>query len=273
MYSPHFPNYAPQKYFDLYDPEKIELPPYKAEDLDDLPDRIRKNMTNRSSQHKELEGYGALKEAVRGYLACVSFADAMLGRVLDALDASPYKDNTIIVFWSDQGFHHGEKMHWGKHTLWQRTSHVPFVWAGKGIPENKKVATTVSLIDLYPTFIDLCGLPRTKNLEGTSLVSVLKNPSSATDRNVFLPSNERGSYAVINTNWRYISYFDGGEELYNIKEDPNEWHNLAGEPKYKPVEMEMKKSAPSSFAPSVTPKNQLKLIIEGNTWHWEKKKK
>ncbi len=249
LYSPHYPNYAPQKYFDMYNRDSIQLPVYKTDDLDDLPQKIRNSMTNRSKQHAELEELGALKDAVIGYLAATSFADAMLGRVLDALEASPYKDNTIIVFWSDQGFHHGEKMHWGKHTLWERTSHVPFIWAGKGIPGNKKVETTVSLIDIYPTFVDLCHLPAVKDLEGESLVPALKNPSRSKDRNVFLPSNERGSYAVINTDWRYISYFDGGEELYNVKEDPNEWYNLAGEEKYRPIMQEMQKSAPKEFAP------------------------
>jgi arylsulfatase A-like enzyme len=273
LYSPHYPNYAPQKYFDMYDLDSIQLPPVKADDLDDLPEGIRKNMTNRSKQHKELEELGALKDAVRGYLASTSFADAMLGRVLDALEKSQYKENTIIVFWSDQGFHHGEKMHWGKHTLWQRTSHVPFIWAGKGIPENAKVETSVSLIDMYPTFVELCNLSKVPDIEGVSLASVLKKPSKSSDRNVFLPGSDKGSYAVINTNWRYISYFDGGEELYNVKEDPNEWNNLAKDEKYRPVMDDMKKSAPKVFAPTVTPKNDLKLVIEGDSFHWEKKKK
>lgn len=272
LYSPHYPNYAPKKYFDMYNRDSIQLPPYKADDLEDLPERIRKNMTNRSKQHKELEELGALKDAVHGYLAATSFADAMLGRVLDALDSSPYKDNTIIVFWSDQGFHHGEKMHWGKHTLWERTSHVPFIWAGEGIPKNKKVNTSVSLIDMYPTFVELCDLPEVKSLEGVSLVSALKKPSRAEDRTVFLPSNERGSYAIINKNWRYIHYYDGGEELYNVKEDPDEWYNLAGEEKYQQIMQDMQKSAPKVFASGVTPKNELKLVIEGESFHWEKKK-
>ncbi len=143
MYSPHYPNYAPQKYFDMYDRDALELPPYKENDLDDLPPAIRKFYNNRKKQHKELEGYGALKDALHGYLASITFADAMLGRLLDAVEKSPYKDNTVIVFWSDQGFHHGEKGHWGKHSLWQRTSQVPFIWAGPGIARNKRVDTTV----------------------------------------------------------------------------------------------------------------------------------
>ncbi|MCU0458224.1 MAG: sulfatase [Bacteroidales bacterium] len=271
LYSPHYPNYAPQKYFDMYDSDSIRLPPYNPDDLDDLPESIRRNMLNRSKQHRELEELNALEDAVTGYLAATSFADAMLGRVLDALDASPYKDNTIIVLWSDQGFHHGEKMHWGKHTLWQRTSHIPFIWAGKGIPANMKVETSVSLIDMYPTFIELCHLPDVAGLEGESLVAALKNPSGSKDRNVFLPGNERGSYAVINTNWRYIHYSDGAEELYNVTEDPNEWNNLAVDENFQSVVKKMKKSAPAEFAPVVTPKNELKLVVEGDSFHWEKK--
>lgn len=272
MYLPHYPNYAPQKYFDLYDPEKLELPPYKEDDLDDLSPAIQKFYQSRSKQQKDLIKLGVLKETIRGQLVCISFADAMLGRVLDALEASPYKDNTIIVFWSDQGFHHGEKGHWGKHTLWQRTTQVPFIWAGPGIPKNQQVKTTVSLMDIYPTLTDLCNLQSNPKLEGVSLAPVLHDPSSAVDRNVFVPSHIRGDYAVINNKWRYISYNDGYEELYNENDDPNEWYNLIGNPKYAHVISEMKKSAPTEFAPSATPTKDMKLVIEGDKFHWEKKK-
>ncbi|MEO0413742.1 MAG: sulfatase-like hydrolase/transferase, partial [Verrucomicrobiota bacterium] len=104
IYAPHFPNYCPQKYFDLYDPDKIELPPYKADDLDDLPERIRKMKTARSRIHQKLESLDAVDDAIHGYLACISYADAMMGRILDALEASPYADNSIVVFWSDHGY-------------------------------------------------------------------------------------------------------------------------------------------------------------------------
>lgn len=154
---------------------------------------------------------------MHGYLASISFADAMLGRIIDAVEASPYKDNTIIVLWSDQGFHHGEKGHWGKHTLWQRTTQVPFVWSGPGIAKDKKVGNTVSLIDMYPTLKDLCKLPVQNKLDGVSLAKVLKKPSTAMKRNVFIPHPERGNYAVVNKDWRYIQYKTGAEELYNLK--------------------------------------------------------
>ncbi len=273
LYTPHFPNYAPQKYFDLYDPEKIDLPPYKEDDLDDLPAHVRKRFTNRGRIHKELEELGAVREAVRGYLAAVSYGDAMLGRVLDALEKSPHKDNTVIVAWSDHGFHHGEKGQWGKHTLWERTSHVPFLWAGQGVARNATVGASVSLIDMYATFVDLCGLPRPDGLEGTSLAPVLGDPSKAADRTVLLPHMERGSYAVMNAEWRYIHYADGGEELYNVRDDPHEWTNLAGDPAYDEVKRRMRDAAPKRFAPQATSRRALRLVIDGDTFHWERKKR
>ncbi|MEL6109066.1 MAG: sulfatase-like hydrolase/transferase, partial [Planctomycetota bacterium] len=109
IYAPHFPNYCPQKYFDLYDSDQIDLPPYKEDDLSDLPPKIKKMKTARSRIHQKLESLDAVDDAIHGYLACISYADAMMGRVLDALEASPYADNTIVVLWSDHGYHHGEK--------------------------------------------------------------------------------------------------------------------------------------------------------------------
>jgi arylsulfatase A-like enzyme len=273
LYCPHYPNYAPKKYFDLYNRDSIQLPPYKEGDLDDLPAQIRIMAQNKMKQHKELEALDAVKDAILGYLACVSFADAMLGKVLDELDASPYKNNTIVVAFSDQGFHLGEKGIWGKHTLWQRTSHVPFLWSGPGIPKNTRVSTTVSLIDMYPTFVELCKLPNKTVLDGVSLASTLKNPKSAKDRNVILPYPKRGGYAVINMKWRYIQYDDKTEEFYNRIDDPNDWTNLAGNPQYRSIMDEMKKSGPTSFAPPVTPKKDLDLIVEGDKFRWVKKDK
>ena len=137
------------------------------------------------------------------------------------LKASPYGDNTIVVFWSDHGYHHGEKGDWGKHTLWERTSNVPFIWAGPGVAEGARTDVTVSLIDMYPTLVEMCGLPKPRQeLEGESLASTLSNPPAATDRNVFLPHMHPGEYAIINRQWRYIRYGEDGEELYDLKEIP-----------------------------------------------------
>ncbi len=273
LYSPHFPNYAPQKFFDLYDRDSIKVPYLYEDDLDDLPDHIRNRMTNRLVKQQTLETVDAVEDAVMGYLACVSFADAMLGRVLDALDSSAYKENTVVIFWSDQGYHHGEKGQWGKHTLWQETSHVPFIFAGNGLPENKTVSTTVSLIDMYPTLIELCNLPEQHQMDGVSLVPTLNNPDEAVDRNVIIHYMERGGYALINSEWRYIHYHDDSEEFYDLKNDPNEWYNLASDQSYRDIINEMKQSAPADFQIDATPRNTLNLVIQDSTFFWEPKDK
>jgi arylsulfatase A-like enzyme len=196
---PHYPNYCPQKYFDLYHPQKITLPPIKKDDLDDLPDKIKKMKTGRSRIVQKLQSLDAWDDAIHGYLASISYADAMIGRVLNTLEQSPYAENTIVVLWSDHGYHLGEKGDWGKHTLWERTSNVPFIWAGPGVAKNKTTDFTVSLIDMYFTFQEMCELPKTRQkLEGTSIASTLADPDKAEDRTVFLPHMHPGKYAIIN---------------------------------------------------------------------------
>ena len=274
IYAPHFPNYCPQKYFDRYEPEKIRLPPYKESDLEDLPPKIRKIKTARSRIHQKLQSLGAVDDAIHGYLACISYADAMMGRVLDALESSPYANNTIVVLWSDHGYHHGEKGDWGKHTLWERTSNVPFIWAGPGIAKGETCDATVSLIDMYPTLAEMCNLPAPRQtLEGTSLASTLTMPTTAEDRNVFLPHMHAGEYAIINREWRYIRYGEDGEELYDLKQDPNEWNNLATDARYAEKMAELRKFAPTKFAEAAPKQNARKdLVIEQEAFRWEKGK-
>jgi len=272
LYAPHFPNYCPEKYFDLYDRDKLVPPAYKADDLDDLPPAIRKAKIARGRIHKHLEQIGAVKDAIHGYLACVSYADAMLGRLMKAIEEGPNSNNTIIVLWSDHGYHHGEKMDWGKHTLWQRTSGVPFIWAGPGIKRGATVDSTVSLIDMYPTLIAQCGLPAVKGLDGTSLAPVLRNPAVAGDRNILLPGMSPGEYAIINRNWRYIHYKDETEELYNVRQDPNEWYNLAGNSDYEKIKARLRAAAPTTFAKTGPSRGEMELVIEGETFHWKLKK-
>jgi arylsulfatase A-like enzyme len=215
-----------------------------------------------------LEELDAVKDAIHGYLACISYADAMLGRLLDAIESGPNADNTIVVLWSDHGYHHGEKMDWGKHTLWERTSNVPFLWAGPGIEQGASIEATVSLIDIFPTLVDLCRLPKDEGLDGVSLAGMLKSPSKATDRNVLLPGLKPNEYAVINQQWRYIRYADGGEELYDIRQDPNEWKNLAGNAEFANVKKQLMSAAPTSFAEPGASRRELKLVIEGESFEW-----
>ncbi len=269
LYAPHFPNYVPQKYFDLYPLESIELPVWNEEDVDDLPDHVRRRMLNRKEHvHDRLIELGIVKETMRGYLAAVTYADAMIGRVLDALEASPYNDNTIVVIWSDHGFHFGEKFWWGKHTLWNRTTRVPFLWAGPGVAKGEAVDATVSLIDLFPTFVDLCGLRPDPGLEGESLKTALRTPEAAVDREVFVPFTDPGSYAVLNREWRYIRYQQGGEELYNRNDDPHEWHNLADDPQYQPVIEQLNARAPKDPASPGPESGRMDLVTDGEDFHW-----
>ncbi len=244
----------------------------RRDDLDDLPPKIKKIKTARSRIPKRLEELGAMKDAIHGYLACISYADAMLGRVLDALEASPYAENTIVVMWSDHGYHLGEKGDWGKHTLWERTSNVPFLWAGPGVAKGAKVDATVSLIDMYPTLVDMCGLPKPEqHLEGASLAAPLADPATAQDRDVFLPHMHPGEFAVMNRNWRYIRYGDDGEELYDLKADPNEWDNLAGDPAFESEKAKLRGVAPGIFAEPIKDLNARKsLVIESDTFRWER---
>ena len=272
LYAPHYPHYAPAKYFDLYNRNKIKLPPLKADDAADLPEHVQKRMKNRDKIRQRLVEIDAYEDAVAGYLACVSYADAMLGRVLDAVDQSPHADNTIVVLWSDHGYHLGEKGQWGKHTLWQRTSGVPLIVAGGPVAQNAKVDATVSLIDLYPTFVDLCGLKKPARLDGTSIAAALRDPGSGEDRSVLLPYSDGRAYAIINRDWRYIRYYNGTEELYHLRDDPNEWHNLADRPEHAGVKQQLAEQAPQSFAPAATDTSALRLVIDGEAFRWERRK-
>ena len=268
VYAPHFPNFCPAKYFDLYDRDQIVPPPYKKDDLDDLPEKVRRAKTGRGRIHDHLEEIDAVKDAIHGYLACLSYADAMLGRLLDALEEGPNADNTIVVFWSDHGYHHGEKKDWGKHTLWERTSNVPFIWAGPGIAVNEKIEAGASLVDMFPTLVEFAGVNDGQERDGVSLVSMLGNPAAAKDRDIFLPGMKPNEYAVMNRNWRYIRYADGSEELYNVREDPNEWHNLAGHPEMEDVKKKLASSAPETFAEPLK-QADYKLVVDGEGFSWE----
>ena len=242
--------------------------------MDDIPEIVRKNHVKRANNiNKILAETDSVDSSIQGYLACISYADAMVGRILDAIENSPNKDNTIVIFWSDHGFAHGEKGHWGKHTLWQRTSQVPFIWAGPGVAKKADVNYTTTLIDIYPTLIELCGLSDDEGLEGESLAPTLKTgiAPAGKQRSVLLPYDKPNSYAIINNDWRYIQYSDGSEELYDIRNDPNEWDNRAADKELEPVKKRLQAQAPKTFAPAGTMASKFKLVPEGETFRWEPK--
>lgn len=248
LYKPHLPWFVPRKYFEMHPLEKITLPRIYPDDLDDIPP-IGRKFALASGDHERVTKAGKWAQAVQAYLACISFADAMLGRVLDALDRGPNRDNTVIVLWSDHGWHLGEKLHWRKFTLWEETTRNVFMMSVPGLTKpGSQCLRTVSLIDVYPTLVDLCGLPPRPQLEGVSLKPLLANPAAEWDRPV-LTTYQRGNHAIRDERWRYIRYKDGTEELYDRKADAMEWRNLAGKAEFQAVKERLAKGLPQTDAP------------------------
>ncbi len=229
FYRPHVPQYAPPKWFDLYPQETLQLPKVMENDLDDIsPYAINLTRLEHVSPTWEwVQANDQWKPLVQSYLACVSFVDHQVGRVLDALDASPQADNTIVVFYSDHGFHLGEKEHFAKRTIWRDGAGVPLIIAAPGIAGGKICDKPVQLLDIYPTLLELTGLDADPKLEGHSLKPLLHNPN-ADWPHVARSSFGPGNTAIISEQYRYIHYSDGSEELYDRKKDPHEWQNLAG---------------------------------------------
>ena len=266
IYRPHLPWYVPKKYFDLYPPDQIKLPEVKKDDLDDVPAAGRKMAEARLADFELVKKTGKYKEAVRAYLASISFADALVGLLLDALEKSSHRNNTIIVVWSDHGWHLGEKGAWHKRTLWQRATHVPFFIAAPGVTQPGSVCNRpVNLVDIYPTLIDLCGLRANSKLDGMSLVRLLENPEAAWERPSVI-TNERGNHAVRSQRWRYIRYNDGTEELYDCDNDPHEWTNLAEDPKFDSIKQKLAKWLPKSDAPSALSKRDYDFDPDSYSW-------
>ncbi len=235
-YRPHIPLWAPKKYFERFDGVDVRLPTVMQNDLDDLSDVGRRWALEAvtAGSHATTVKYGQWKEAVKAYLACVTFVDHHVGRLLSALDNGRFGNNTVIVIWSDHGWHLGEKQHWGKWTGWERSTRVPLII----VPPKKASASfaepgerceqPVSLIDLYPTLMELCNVPQPYELDGQSLVPLLKNPATSTDRTV-VTVFDKGNISLRNRRWRYIRYADDSEELYDRENDPHEWTNVAKE--------------------------------------------
>ncbi len=248
-YRPHQPMFVPEKYFEPFPLDSIQLPDVLEEDLDDLSEYAQKLALYplTSGSHDGVVEYNQWHAAVQGYLASVYFVDTLLGNLLDALDQSKYADNTLIVLFSDHGYHTGEKEHWGKMTGWQESTRVPMIVAlpkscKKSEFTGKRVDAPVSLVDVYPTLVDIINLtPPKHDLDGENLFEVIKNPESR----VAITSVARGSYSIRSQDHRYILYFDGTEELYDKKTDPEEWHNLATDPDYQRVKKNLRKHIPA----------------------------
>lgn len=255
IYRPHEPWFVPKKYFEPFPLDGIQLPPgYQEDDLDDLPPAGKEAGPNRYFAHIREEGQWT--QAIQGYLASIYFADTMFGRVLDALENGPNKDNTIVVLWSDHGWHLGEKQHWQKYTGWRVCTRVPLMIrvpkGTTGLPQGTVAGTScdapVNLLSLYPTLTELSGLPQKETNDGPSLVPLLKNADADWPHASITYLGRPGNYGLSGRRFRYIAYDNGDEELYDIKTDRYEWANLATKPEFAGKLSELKSHVPKKFA-------------------------
>ena len=237
FYLPHLPWYVPEKFWDKIT-EAPALPPYLPNDLDD----VAANRRTPRPFHSLIVDGGQWHEAIRAYLAATTFVDAQIGRLMRALDASPYVDNTIIVLWSDHGFHLGEKDHWQKNTHWEESTRVPFIIVAPNVsPPDTRVSHVVSLLDLYPTLVELAGIEYKSGLDGFSLASFVANPNAGVRGSNFVVTSKATGDALRSKRWRYIKYSNGQEELYDHRDDPNEYVNLAGSEEYAAIKTKLKR--------------------------------
>jgi arylsulfatase A-like enzyme len=238
IFRPHLPWFAPKEFFDKFPIDEIILPEIDTNDLDDIEGE------SPSKDYLNSVKYNKQAEAVQAYLANIYYADYCVGVILDALDRSPYRDNTIVVLWGDHGWHLGEKLRYKKFTLWEEACRMPLIIRVPGMAENgERCKRPVNLLDLYPTLIDLSNLPTNSKNEGKSLRPLLENPKARWD----YPSVTTMGYqnhSVRTEKWRFISRNNGSMELYNHQIDPLERNNLAGNRKYSRIVRKMQKHLP-----------------------------
>jgi arylsulfatase A-like enzyme len=249
FFLPHVPCYTTQTWYDLYPDDDTVLPVIREDDRDDTPrfswylhwslPEPRLKWVREQNQHRNL---------VRSYLACTSFVDAQIGRILAALEEVGLADNTIVVVWGDHGWHLGEKAITGKNTLWDDGTRVPLIFAGPGVSGGGRCSQPAELLDIYPTLIELCGLTPRDDLEGISLVPQLRDAATKRARPA-ITSHNQGNHGIRSERWRYIRYADGSEELYDHASDPHEWTNVAARAEHAAVLAEHRRSLPQVDLP------------------------
>ena len=272
FYRPHLPWYVPQKYFDKFPLDKISLPDVKEDDLSDVPAIGQKMAMGKviygdgakaksidevltaapRSDHAKVLKHKQWRKAVQGYLSSINFMDTCLGRVIKALDGRKDSDEWVVILWSDHGWHLGEKLHWRKFALWEEATHNVMMCVAPGMTmPGGRCDEPVNLIDIYPTLVDVCGLTKKDGLDGKSLASQLLDPKTEMIEPT-LTTHGRGNHSLRSRRWRYTQYSDGSEELYDHKNDPMEWDNLAGINEYAKVKEKMKSFLPKKNAEMFT---------------------
>jgi arylsulfatase A-like enzyme len=247
FHKPHLPWNVPRKYFDQFPLDQVALPPYLENDLDDIPPAGLR-MANMLKDHEAVLASGRWKEAVQAYLAAIAYCDMNLGRLLDALDGSAYRDNTIVCLWGDHGWHLGEKHHWRKFALWEEACRAPLIWSVPGTTRpGSTCARAVDFLSIYPTLMELCGIPLPEHVEGTGIVGLLRDPQAAWEPPA-LTTHKYRNHALRSERWRYIRYASGEEELYDEAADPHEWTNLAGSAEFAAIKADLARRLPRADA-------------------------
>ncbi len=236
---PHLPFAAPEKYWDLYDRETI--------DLADNPFRPKNAPGEALHNWNELRTYAGIPksgplddtqagELVHGYYACVSYIDAQIGRILDTLERQDLMHNTVIAVWGDHGWNLGEHGLWCKHCNFENALHSPLLIYAPGFRKNIKIDALTEFVDIYPSLCELCGIPVPAHLQGSSFTPLLENPQSAWKDAAF--SRYQNSESIKTDRYRYTEYYDDSGAcisamLYDHKKDPHENVNVAGHPDYR----------------------------------------
>ena len=268
FFLPHVPCHVTQKWWDMYPDETLEMPTILRGDRSDcspfswylhwkLPEP-RLDWLEEVDQHRNL---------VRAYLASISFVDSQVGRVLEALENSPHADNTIVCLWSDHGWHLGEKAISGKNTLWERSTHVPLMFAGPGIRPGIS-DQPVELLDVYPTLAELAGLPAPDDIDGVSLRGLIDDTSATRSRPAITEHNP-GNLGIRDVRYRLIRYADGSEELYDIQKDPHEHQNLIASGDLNSVADRLRSAIPETIAPLAAGSAARVLEKREDGWYWE----
>jgi arylsulfatase A-like enzyme len=248
FHKPHMPWNVPQKYYDMHPLADIQLPPTKEGDLSDIPP-IGLKMAKPTGDHAAVLASGRWKEAVQAYLATITYLDGQIGRVLDAYEKSPHKDNTIIILWGDHGWHLGEKEHWRKFALWEEATRAPFIWVVPGVTKPGGICKSpVDFMSVYPTLCELTALPKPAWLEGDNIKPLLSDPAAAWT-GVAITTFGQNNHAIRTDRWRYIRYADGTEELYDHSNDEYEWTNLAANPEHTALKASLEKHFPTNSVP------------------------
>ncbi len=248
LHKPHLPWVVPRKYYEMFPLETIQLPPHIKDDLKDVPPAgVR---MAHAKEHSDMLKENRWKAAVQSYLACIAYTDMNIGRLLDALEKSAYRDNTIVVFWGDHGWHLGEKEHWRKFALWEEAVRAPLIWYVPGLTKANSICNQpVDFMSIYPTLCDLAGIPVPKHVEGENIKPLLADPN-ASWKTPGLCTFGYQNHSVRSDEWRYIRYANGDEELYDHKRDPYEWTNLVSKVEFKSVKADLLKALPKINVPA-----------------------